>query len=95
LTAFLAFGAAFFFPAAFAVPAFFVIGASQQINSHSLHPQASSTQTTIPHSSQPYRSPSFAFGITLSSFNVLFITQGDEAGSRVAFPLQEFALTSL
>jgi hypothetical protein len=44
--------AAFFFPLLFAVPAFFVIGTSQQINSHVSHPQASSTATTIPHSSQ-------------------------------------------
>jgi hypothetical protein len=36
----------------FAVPAFFVIGASQQISSQVLHPQGSSTATTIPHSSQ-------------------------------------------
>jgi hypothetical protein len=39
----------FFFAVLFA--AFFVIGISQQISSHVLQPQGSSTQTTIPHSS--------------------------------------------
>jgi hypothetical protein len=56
-------GAAFFFFAVFALPAFFVIGTSQQIISHVLQPQGSSTQTTSPHSPQLYRSPSFAFAM--------------------------------
>jgi hypothetical protein len=51
LVALFVFNAAFFFLAVFAVPAFLVIGMSQQINSHVLQPQGSSTQTTIPHSS--------------------------------------------
>jgi hypothetical protein len=59
----LVFNAAFFFLAVFALPAFFFIGTSQQINSHVLQPQGSSTQTTIPHSVQLYRSPSFAFAM--------------------------------
>jgi hypothetical protein len=87
LGAVLGFDAAAFF----AVPAFFVIGTSQQINSQSLHPQGSSTATTIPHSSQLYRSPSLAFGMSLPSFNVLFAAWREEkvaSSGRGSRPLE-------
>jgi hypothetical protein len=58
-----AFALAFDFVFAFALAGF--IGASQQINSTSSHPQGSSITTTSPHSSHSNFSPFFAKSLHL------------------------------
>jgi len=65
-----AFDGAAFFLAFLAAPGAFTIGTSQQTIPQASQVQGSSTETTIPHSSQTYRSPVFALAMSSTSLHI-------------------------